>query len=1753
MSSLESKCNLQRTRLGLLENAFTFFQGKDPAEITKCQIQTRLEVLESNWTKFDEENDQLCEGKLDKIKDLPYFTENQYCKGQEAYIIGKSAMLDLLSTITSSQQSNNELLNSSVNSNFRQQPILPKITLPQFAGDYQNWKPFCDLFTSLIIDNPDLSDVAKMHYLKNSLTKDAAQLVSNFQISGENFVVAWEKLKSRFENKRVLINKHLDDIFKLKPVIKKTSKNVSNLMSTVSESLGSLKALGSPTDQWDHIIVYVIVNRLDPETHEAWEVHQGASTEPPKLEELQNFIEGRCRALESIEMREFTRSSTVTASTKPQGNFTQRPKVHVSSVDSSKPKITCILCKENHYLSNCNAFSKKSDVQRKEYIISQKLCFNCLGHHYLKDCHSQKTCLKCKKRHHTLIHDAVNPSTNVSNQDKPTSQSNSSNIQEANHHMPSKEATVPASSNHTLPNIVPSRPAVLLATAQVKLLGPNGNSIVARALIDQGSEISFISEYLVQTLHLKRTSSSISLVGIGGCQSLNTRGMVSITLKSLSKDNSCALSAHILPKLTSDLPSMKPNQTTWPHIKGLKLADPNFMNPSSIDLILGADIYGTIILNDIIKGPPSTPVVQSTIFGWILSGPTGGENVILRSSTNHCMVENKVDELLQKFWVQEEINEKAKESPLSPDDQECEEHFLSTFTRKPSGRYEVRLPLKQSVDNLGKSESSAFKMLQSLQNRLSSDPEYNNLYTSFVHEYEHLNHMVEVTSDKDSTIPIYYLPHHGVLRTTSLTTKLRVVFNASFPTTSGLSLNDILHSGPKLQTNLPDVLTWFRRFKYVFAADIEKMYRQILVHPDDQNLQRILWFENENLRKYKLQTVTYGLSCAPFLALRTLDQLINDDGIKFPLAVETMKRGRYVDDIFGGADTIDDCQNLVKQVDGLTKSGCFPLQKWISTEPSILSHISSTNYQENQSLVITDSCVHRTLGLTWNQLTDEFQFISSIETVENVTKRNVLSKVAQLFDPLGFIAPVIIQAKIFIQQLWLIKLNWDDPLPPHLKKQWQKFEAQLNDLSSIHISRFLGTSRTSHLQLHGFSDASTLAMSAVIYVKVTHENHTRVSFVCAKTKVAPLKKMTVPRLELTAATMLVKLSRYARQILDANTADLWLWTDSSVALTWIINQPSKWKEFVSNRVNFIQQTEPSAHWRFVPGTENPADCATRGISPVILSNHDLWWSGPSWLVNNSDHWPTSSFVPTKEAESEERHRKCHKTIHVSTQQNVAKEEEPDLLNRYSTLNRLLRITAWCLKFKAKSMSSGNAASTPHHLSPSDLNEALLRWISIVQELSFKNELKCLKDHKTVEKSSPLKTLNPFIDKDGLVRVGGRLSRSSFDYDTKHPFILPKDSSLSALIIHDTHLKTQHGNIRETLSTVRQRFWILGGRPVIKRKLLRCVTCARYRAKRAQQLMGQLPPARMTPSRPFLHSNVDYAGPFVIKTWGGRNTKTYKGYIALFICSSTSAIHLELVTDYTSETFLAAYKRFTSRRGICATLTSDCGTTFVGAAAELKTLFSQSSAELNNLRNLLANDGTQWLFNPPGAPHFGGRHEAGVKSVKYHLKRVIGNNLLTYEEFSTILTQTEAILNSRPLCRLTEDPDDLAVLTPAHFLIGEPLTTVPEPNLIEVSTSRLTRWKLTRQMLESFWNIWSKEYLQELQSIYKWRNPSNDIEVGSLVLIIDEQYPPSKWPLARVVQTHPGKDNLIRVVTLKTATSTFKRPVVKLCPLPVEKT
>ena len=357
----------------------------------------------------------------------------------------------------------------------------------------------------------------------------------------------------------------------------------------------------------------------------------------------------------------------------------------------------------------------------------------------------------------------------------------------------------------------------------------------------------------------------------------------------------------------------------------------------------------------------------------------------------------------------------------------------------------------------------------------------------------------------------------------------------------------------------------------------------------------------------------------------------------------------------------------------------------------------------------------------------------------------------------------------------------------------------------------------------------------------------------------------------------------------------------------------------------------------------------------------------------------------------------------------------------------------------------------------------------------------------------------------------------------------------------------HGGNKLVWCHLRTRYWIFSAKNAIKFELRKCVKCRRHRGETMNQLMAPLPFPRVNPGRAFQNCGVDFAGPFNLRVMKIKSNKLHKAYFCIFVCMATKAVHLEPVGDLSTEAFLAALDRFAAIRGTPSSLHSDCGTNFVGADKEIRNLFS-SQTHKDNLTNHGSPKGITWTFNSPGAPSHGGLWEAGVKSVKYHMKRVVGDRSLTFEEFDTILKRISAFLNSRPLCPITANPDDFDVLTPGHFLIGGPITAMPKQNITEMKMNRLTRWQLTEQTVQHVWNRWRAEYLTTLQQRWKWQKKGDNISVGDLVVIHEENIPSTQWKLGRVSDLHKGPDNNVRIVTVKTATGMLKRPILKLTPI-----
>ncbi|XP_045778928.1 uncharacterized protein LOC123876677 isoform X1 [Maniola jurtina] len=1219
----------------------------------------------------------------------------------------------------------------------------------------------------------------------------------------------------------------------------------------------------------------------------------------------------------------------------------------------------------------------------------------------------------------------------------------------------------------------------------------------------------------------------INLIGIGNLTSHCTNELCSFQLKSLHSDYVAELTCPVLPELTGDIPRLLINTNNLKFPTDVQLADPNFYKPSPIDVLVGADLFWHIVGCERQTLGANKPYLINSEFGWILSGPinsgTHPSNIRCNFQVSSPQSEN-LDKLLNRFWELEEFSPKKL---LSEDEKSCEEHFQAHTTRDSSGRFCVRLPLKDTPDCLGNSYITARKRFFNLEKRFKAQPELKAQYTEFINEYIKLGHcsILNVTRLE----PSYFLCHHAVFKQQSESTKLRVVFDASCPTSSGFSVNDLQYVGPTIQDTLFSILLRFRQHRYVLTGDIEKMFRQVTVHENDRNLQLILWRDNEHspLQTLRLNTITYGFASASYLSTKCLWRLgeeCEDDLIK-----TIIQRDFYMDDLLTGADTISDLHHILATVVSVLRSGCFPLRKFKSNVPSILES-SAIDPLENLTLSESTS----TLGLQWKPSTDTLNVIVSIPeyTDDYITKRSILSHSFKIFDPLGLISPCTIRSKILMQELWRRNIDWDEPVPCDLQETWDDLKQDLSKLEFIEIPRLALCYLPVTLELHSFCDASASAHGCCLYLRsVDHDGQVVVRLLCAKSKVNPSKPTTIPRLELLGALLAARLCKAALESLRCTISRCVHWSDSSVVLGWLRTSPSKLKTFVANRVVEICETTTPANWRHVPTNYNPADLISRGTKAGCLLDSQLWWSGPNFLSESESEWP----VLGEQIEDELPEIKIH-SIQVS--ENLISFE------RFSNLMRLKRAFAYTLRFIHNIKNPKDKRTGP--LTVEELSQSFIFICKFAQLQSFPNEYQALINKRNISARSNLISLSPFLDEQDVMRVGGRLEHSNYDFDKKHPILLHSKHQLSCLIFRYEHVRQMHAGPQLLLYTVRNYVWPLGGRQLARRTVRNCVQCRRFQGKTITPLMGHLPAQRTTPAFPFETTGVDFAGPFTILNRKGRGSKTFKCYLCLFICFRYKCVHLEAVTELSKEAYILTLRRFIGRRGRPLEIYSDNGRNFVATATELSNFLRDAP---NLVSDFSATEQIKFHFIPAYAPNFGGYWEAGIKSAKHHLKRVIGSSNLTYEELSTLLAQVEAILNSRPLCPISSSPHDLQSLTPGHFLIGRPLTSLPDPTLETEKTSNLQRYERVEQARQHFWRRWQNEYICELQQRLKWRTSKGGIlQVGDLVLLQDETCPPLQWRLGRVKRLFPGVDGVARVAEIATQRGDVRRALTKLCPL-----
>ena len=1623
---------------------------------------------------------------------------------------------------------------------------LPQLEIKKFSGKIQEFQEFWDSFVSAIHENDELANVDKMKYLKGYLEEPARSVISGVPITDSNYQTAIALLKKRFAKPSMLEHAHINQMVNMQPVFNEDDViRLRKFRDQIEANFRGLEALSVDQGTYSKIVVPVLVEKLPKQLKFSMVRSRRKSVLEWSLDELIAELDLELEVRENhaefvkISGRPNKQEEAPRQLTRWKGPNT------ASALFTPEGKQKCVYCTGDHKPNECTNHTDPED--RKSILKKYFRCFICLkANHRSFECRSKLRCPQCKAKHHVSICSS----------------------------MPFKPENKDAPANKLSPNApawvgsMCSGDSVALQTALAKVNDKKGCNV--RVLFDSGSHRSFISAKAVENLGLRPVRRENLSIKAFGCRETDDsmRDVVEFCLLPLMGEKRVKVSCYVVDNITSIANiHVEKVKKLYPHLHMIYFSDVSrFEDKLNIQILIGSDFQWEFMEGEEIRGGPHEPVAVKTTLGWVLSGPLKGEKF---DSSPQCSVNllpcepsaKGIEEQVNKLWDLDSLGIRPKDN--------VHEALLDdiVFTGE---RYSVSLPWKEGHGHLPLNYNNCVARLKSQIRKLKQDPKILHEYDRIISEQLQTGIISKVSKMEDAE-RVSYLPHSAVVRENAETTKVRVVYDASCKDkNTGTSLNDCLHVGPSLTPLIFDILLRFRDARVALVGDIAKAFLNIEVNAKDRDCLRFLWLNDISAEKpeiivLKFNSVVFGVNSSPFILNAVLRHHLSTFQESDPDFVTQMSQSFFVDDLVTGCPNAAEAYSLFCKARERMMKGGFSLRKWKTNNAELREQIlqkekgsESVDSQEQQSFAKESlgplqetGGKTKVLGIIWDNEKDTLEFdltkMAKNIQVERPTKRGILSTLAMSFDPLGLTSPIGVQAKILFQELCKEKLEWDDPIPESKVAKWEEWIHGLNEVKTLTISRCVYDENEGELlscQLHGFGDASKRAYCAVVFLvwETTKGRYTKL--LCSKTRVAPLKDLTIPRLELMSARILAVLMDNVYKALCSQVIidKVKYWLDSKTALYWIYNQ-GEWKQWVQFRVSEILRLTKKSDWRHVGGKDNPADLGSRGVSALVLKDSKLWWEGPKWLRESENNWPTSLVLEDSTEIKEERKRTpivlSVVTEKVRTLSNVVNVE------RFNSLTKLLRVTAWVKRFvnnlkhkkEKRKLEKGN-------LAVEEIIGAERIWIQDAQKM--------LEESANFEKT---RVHLGVIEKNGLLVCQGRLENSDLDIESKYPIILPKEHKLAQLIVLDCHEKVHHLKVRATLAELRSRFWITSGIQFVKKILKPCFRCRYLDGKSFNApATAALPDFQVSEAPSFSTTGVDFAGPLFVKAEGG---EMIKSYICLFSCFITRAVHLEVVSDLATSTFVNCLRRFCARRGTPVRIVSDNAKTFKATSKLLNKLLSETE-----VRDFFVSKRIIWRFNLDRSPWWGGAFERMVGSVKRCLRKVLGNARLTQDELTTVLVEVEATLNSRPLTYQHEEFDS-QVLTPSHLLVGRrisPLSNYVSDDLDFEDDNNISlskRFFYLTKKLSHFWKRWHTEYLSGLREAHKLKQAkSNTICKGDIVIVQDESnVKRNTWKIAIVEELVKGKDGETRGAKVRKASRKGKpeilnRPLQKLYPLEI---
>ena len=1637
---------------------------------------------------------------------------------------------------------------------------LPKFDLGKFDGSPLVWPLWIGRFKSIVHDQPFLNDSQRLAYLQNTVIGAAASEIQFLGEDSANYILALRMLKARFADSGKIVRAAITALKDTPSPRPQDHTGLTKLYQALRSTVVTLHRQRFVADLLSETNLNIAVQKLPGPLQSKWamEVQKHESHGRPNLFDLDRWLSEQVRARHHLVYEEPAKCPPPNRRKPPrQDPLVNSPTLHIKGDPQPKPEEptnkepkspSCPCCNQAHPLYRCNAFKEKSVPERYEVVKSFKVCFNCLKQgHQVNECSNKTHCqvTNCKRHHHSLLHYERAAPQAPPSQDPPTPP-----LQ-----IPENAPPYVATTN----SLAANERVVYFQVVPVQIQGENGVAgIETFAILDDGSSDTLIRRDIADKLNLEGQERLLCLGNIENNGTPQSSRAVNLLVTPTGKQ-AINTPIHIHPAWTVTKLNVPPQRLvkenvrrTWKHLEDLDIPA---VSSDQIGLLIGVQVTEAMIQHESRCGPKGQPYAVRTDFGWAIAGLAGG---IPSPRTNvgfvgHCVtLDTTLNQEVENWWKTESFGTKFNHdiSRSTEDERALKRLEETTSFRADLGQYETGLLWKDEEIVLPNNRPLAEKRLTNLERSLDKDSEkakayYDTVDTYIAKDYARKLSPTEIgTKEPQNT---WYLPHHAVTNPNK-PGKTRVVFDAA-ASYNGTSLNDQLVTGPDLLNSLVGVIMRFRLHAVAMIADIEKMFLQVRVIEEDQPSLRFLWRGPDRDRPsdvYQMQAMIFGAKSSPTSANYCLRRTaIDNQTICSEETTRTVLRDFYMDDLLKSLPSEDETAQLALQLMELLSRGGFRLTKFMSNSRSVLAQLpsedilSSPMISQPFELDLDSLPVERALGVLWNVEQDTLE-IKVVPKQLAPTKRGILKQISTIFDPLGLVAPFVLRAKLILQELWRLGFDWDKPISGPLLDAWEAWKAELPLLATLSVPRCYLSNQPSSLyvsaQIHVFADASEVAFGAAAYWRFETQDHSyQSSLIFGKTRLAPIKPLTIPRLELQAAVMAVRMSQTIQKELDVMPSQITYWTDSTTVLSYIKSQGTRFHTFVANRVAEIKEVSDPETWRHVPGRLNVADDCSRGLSAQDLLQDSRWINGPNFLSQGEDCWPNQ---PNNHAPIDE-----DPEVKAEAWLGFSSETQPDsnFLNprKTSSWSHLLRVTSWMFRFATRSRLKNDHTGP---LSVEELLHAEEFWVKRAQAHAYTDDLTRLAAGKELHCSSELRSLCPHTDDKGILRVGGRLKHAPIPYQAKHPAILPKRHDIVPLILLDLHQRLNHSGVEHILAELRQRYWIPKVRSALKKIAKSCHVCRKHNAKPDPPLMASLPQSRLqafTP--PFYNTGVDYFGPLLVK----ERRSTVKRYGCLFTCLVTRAVHLQIAHSLETDSFIMALRRMMARRGKPRNIYSDNGTNFVGAERELTECLD--GLDQAKISDTLSQDRIQWFFNPPSAPHFGGVWERLVKSAKKALKIILNGQLVNDETLLTVMVEVESLLNSRPLTHVSVDPQDLEPITPNHFLLGRNSPNMPPGVFDERDLNSRKRWRQAQTLTDHFWRRWLREYVPALTERNKWRTRSQtDVQIGDLVLVVEDNLPRGRWNLGRVVKTFPGDDGLIRTVEVQTKHGTFKRPVVKLC-------